>query len=1533
MKKSLKTRLLAWILCFVLAAAMLPGTAWADAGEAQGAEQLAGEPEDHHHSMTAGDIYKNFAAAGAKAESSDKTVAWVDADGNLRAMKAGDVTITTDTDVWTVHVDSFVDDDSSVVGNLKLLARYNDSMQFYDGHVYLLFTSYQDNVTVAVPDLYGAYEISDQYYTDIRENLANGSNHTGNDADKYFTFTDKKSFNLNRGQIVTIGMYRGFDLTVPQAALGTIRNSSAWAKLSAAGKTAAVESLFKFLDDRKVDTEEVKTKLQEIFKEIGLDYNTLVDGVVEGGVCFNRELYNQKLEWDQYENVTYELDITKEQLDRLQMYLQGNLGRFNILKNSCATVALRAWNAAVGTRDGEDTAYKLSAEGKGIYAFVDAPKGVRDSIVANLPGYCLNNAAGVAEAGAGFQDDTGWVYVSAPKAVTPANYSYVGDDTIQIDTARSDIGSLIGQAFGGKIPAYHKDEQMVDVTVSYNRIAEQTEVTEFAFTVNENTGTIPTGTVFADGLWLKVACGDPTAYVVDDTEKVLPSVYADGCLSFRVSGLPAKFIVKTGAEGSSNILKIVHTGSTEASFTEQIYYDQDETKVTVNDGDAIPAGTKVFVKVTPNFYENEHVLAELSVNGTSILTLENYDSDEEAFFVTMPPAYATLTLRYAAAKVEKVRDGDYLQAFVGDVLSAADYSRLVYADGSVDAGAFIWDGFSDGSAELKGKDLEIRQPGGAFLSAKPLGNTNLYAGIALLSYESREGMVTVTYPEDQDIDVCYVDPGQEVRRENEKGVHFSGFMVPAGSVLIFRNDTTKADHRATAKVVCNGTKIKPGETYVAAKDVNVELESLPAVITGLPSVIRLKEQGATCQLKAKVQYPGLKNKLRKVYDPSITYNSSDPLVTVENGVLTVAGEIPAEGKIVTVTATAGSSNDKVTAAAKVYVGSPDGGKIVGKLTINARRISEEEITPHGALTFQTYEDITFPVSYYEYNKPNEKYSALLQDYEEHKENYKHDPAINYDNELGLTDRESYFDTTTPGAKSEPRDVTLKAGEAISMSCYAFGGTKLETFMEALDNSLLYYFSSETRELVEQIRYFLNNGTLEAPVETFDNLLTAVKMMYGIIRETKLNPTGLNPANGETVGGLILNREMYNQFRRNDTQFPNFYWQIEITADELANLKAYLANPENNYYALFTMNCATGVVDIWNETLSDHPELHLTGNLTGFTADPQSLYFDLARLQLKPGLPGKGGKDFYPRSLAWANANGISLSKESLSLKAGTSSLLTARVHPDNARDKTVTWTSENPDIATVDAKGRVKGIAEGKTVVYASTANGFTASCAVSVAGTHAEKVTLSAKSKSLYVGLTAKLKATISPKKAAEKTVAWESSNPEVATVSKSGLVTAVRGGTCTVTATTENGVKASCKITVKQKYIDQAERKGIYRLSVSTANTKLLKDAGWSCKKAFRAAGVSNTKVYWLYDRHLKCYRYTTNREFAIETKKAGNRAGFAFYASDKASVPVYELCKEGSRVTFFYTISLEKVSELENQGWKNFGVAWYSEPASLA
>ena len=164
---------------------------------------------------------------------------------------------------------------------------------------------------------------------------------------------------------------------------------------------------------------------------------------------------------------------------------------------------------------------------------------------------------------------------------------------------------------------------------------------------------------------------------------------------------------------------------------------------------------------------------------------------------------------------------------------------------------------------------------------------------------------------------------------------------------------------------------------------------------------------------------------------------------------------------------------------------------------------------------------------------------------------------------------------------------------------------------------------------------------------------------------------------------------------------------------------------------------------------------------------------------------------------------VELNKNTLTLDIGDEETLTATVTPDNADDKTVSWTSSDPSVATVDDSGKVTAVAVG-TATITATADGQSATCNVTVNdpnGEHVkvdvEKVELNKNTLTLKVGGEETLTATVTPDNADDKTVSWTSSDPSVATVDDSGKVTAVAVGTATITATAD-GQSATCSVTV---------------------------------------------------------------------------------------------------------------------------------------
>ena len=159
---------------------------------------------------------------------------------------------------------------------------------------------------------------------------------------------------------------------------------------------------------------------------------------------------------------------------------------------------------------------------------------------------------------------------------------------------------------------------------------------------------------------------------------------------------------------------------------------------------------------------------------------------------------------------------------------------------------------------------------------------------------------------------------------------------------------------------------------------------------------------------------------------------------------------------------------------------------------------------------------------------------------------------------------------------------------------------------------------------------------------------------------------------------------------------------------------------------------------------------------------------------------------------------VSLDKTSLTLVEGNSETLTATVTPDNAINKTVTWSSSNTAVATVE-NGVVKAVSAG-TVTITATAGGKSATCAVTVSAAYvpATAVQLSQETAEIRVGETLQLTATVKPDNATNKTVIWSSGDTEIATVDANGLVTGLKTGEVSIFAITADNRGATCGVTV---------------------------------------------------------------------------------------------------------------------------------------
>lgn len=160
---------------------------------------------------------------------------------------------------------------------------------------------------------------------------------------------------------------------------------------------------------------------------------------------------------------------------------------------------------------------------------------------------------------------------------------------------------------------------------------------------------------------------------------------------------------------------------------------------------------------------------------------------------------------------------------------------------------------------------------------------------------------------------------------------------------------------------------------------------------------------------------------------------------------------------------------------------------------------------------------------------------------------------------------------------------------------------------------------------------------------------------------------------------------------------------------------------------------------------------------------------------------------------------LALDKTELNLVVGESAELSAG---DKAR---VDWQSSDSSVATVNG-GKVNAKKAGSAVITASLENGEKAACSVTVSDKLINLITLDVKSARIEEGKTIQLNASYAPADATKTALSWHSSDEDVATVDGEGYVTGTGEGVAEIICESENGIEASCSVTVGAKELPTA-------------------------------------------------------------------------------------------------------------------------------
>ncbi len=266
---------------------------------------------------------------------------------------------------------------------------------------------------------------------------------------------------------------------------------------------------------------------------------------------------------------------------------------------------------------------------------------------------------------------------------------------------------------------------------------------------------------------------------------------------------------------------------------------------------------------------------------------------------------------------------------------------------------------------------------------------------------------------------------------------------------------------------------------------------------------------------------------------------------------------------------------------------------------------------------------------------------------------------------------------------------------------------------------------------------------------------------------KADNTGNNPYEGQEIGTLDLKKWYRVQV------------DIDFT-DKKAITKIYQHGTDGSYSPDNISGTPIGSVE--TELIAKTPLQFKQIRLVRTAAGP--MYFDNISVS------------------AERNVTGISIVPSNIRIKSGETYQLNAVVSPSDALNKNITWSSNNPNVATVSDEGLVSASGNGEAIIKAETEDGgFSSECKVVVSDSVENvTVTVSPKTAEIEKGKTQQLNAVVLPEDASNKNITWTSSDINIAVVDENGLVTAKGVGTAIIKAEVEGGNHAECEVTVKE-------------------------------------------------------------------------------------------------------------------------------------
>ena len=206
------------------------------------------------------------------------------------------------------------------------------------------------------------------------------------------------------------------------------------------------------------------------------------------------------------------------------------------------------------------------------------------------------------------------------------------------------------------------------------------------------------------------------------------------------------------------------------------------------------------------------------------------------------------------------------------------------------------------------------------------------------------------------------------------------------------------------------------------------------------------------------------------------------------------------------------------------------------------------------------------------------------------------------------------------------------------------------------------------------------------------------------------------------------------------------------------------------------------------------------------------------------------------------ATALTLNINSFGMYVNEAFHLTTTLVPSNASPQQLVWTSSNTAVATVNSSGLVTGQSPGNAVITVKTADGkLSATCSFGIIYGTLTAINLNQTNLSLVINSSYTLKVSIVSPYSPPQQFVWNSSNPSVATVSTTGVIsTNATIGKTTVTVSTADGkFTATCLVTVSAN--------SATGIKLDSTQFLLLNGTQLTMGYVLSPLGVTNTALTW--------------------------------------------------------------------------------------